>query len=318
MPTSRQQHVLNLVAESYIATARPVPSSWVAGRLNVSSATVRNDYSALEDAGLLQRQHVSSGRVPTSRGLGAYARTFIPPGSLPRRQRLALTRRLSRHLGDSLLENVALVAAELSGYAVVVRLPPDRRLRILQVHLGIVSSERLLAVVVLENGLVRQHAFALAPMPGEEAVEEAEGALRHLSVPLSDFAEATAMLARHRSADIARILNAVSAAAPEFAPRQLFTHGLGNLFQEPEAQDPEFLRTALSIVEAPAPGEPGDLELFLDDSTARVRAALPVGSIRAELCLVGPARMRYPETLRLAGGIADVMAGGELPADQAD
>ena len=48
----RHVRVLHMVAESYIETAHPVPSQHIAKRLDVSSATVRNDFGSLEDDGL--------------------------------------------------------------------------------------------------------------------------------------------------------------------------------------------------------------------------------------------------------------------------
>ena len=72
MLTDRQNKVLKLIVEKYIKEAKPVGSKLVSKTLNCSSATVRNEMAALEDAGLLEKPHTSSGRVPSELGYRYY------------------------------------------------------------------------------------------------------------------------------------------------------------------------------------------------------------------------------------------------------
>jgi heat-inducible transcriptional repressor len=310
MLSQRRLRILNVVAENYIASARAVPSALVADQLQVSSATVRNEYSALEHLGMLQQPHASAGRIPTSTGLAAYARRFIPPRKLRPEQRLVIRKRLGRQHGDLLFQNIASLAAELSGYAVVVSLPADDMLRALEIHLTVLSANKLLAVLVLENGLVRQQIVHLSPVPSDDVIGRAERSLRSLTVPLSHLPAAVRSLAAGTTGELARTLAALADALPALNPPRLFSHGLGNLFQEPEARDPEFLRLALSQVEAPGPGTQaaGALDLVLSDATAQISATFQLGSLLAHLSIIGPARMRYPEALQVSRGIADMVA----------
>ena len=91
---------MELVTEGYIRSARPVASKFIAERLKVSSATVRNDFSALEEEGYLHQPHTSAGRVPTARAYESYARKFIPPGRLSKQQRQLLTAYLHGSHGE--------------------------------------------------------------------------------------------------------------------------------------------------------------------------------------------------------------------------
>ena len=106
--------------------------------------------------------------------------------------------RLGGAHGDTLLQQVANVTAELSGYAVVVSLPADDDLHTLEIHLSALSSTRLLAVVVLENGLIRQLVLDLAPTPNDSALREAESSLRSLDVPVQEVPVALANIADTR------------------------------------------------------------------------------------------------------------------------
>lgn len=306
MLNDRRRTILRLVAKEYIATARPVASARVAEQLDISSATVRNEFTALEESGLLEQQHVSAGRIPSSAGLGVYARLFIPPGSLSTRQRSLIRSRLLDTHGERLLQSVAQLAAELSGYAVSVRLPPDNSLHALRVHLTALSSARLLAVVILEHGLVRQQVLEADPLPGDSVISVAEERLNRLSVPLSELQANTLALAASSAGDLRRMFQLFAEAASRLNEPQVFHHGVSNLLEEPEANDPEFLRLAVREVESGGSGAltDRDLDVELAARTARVRAALPLGRLRAELNVIGPARMRYSQTFRIAGGIA--------------
>ena len=84
MLTDRRQQVLRALIEEYIAHALPVGSRTIVEHygLGVSSATVRNDLSALEEEGFIQQPHTSAGRIPTDAGYRAYVEEIISSGAL--------------------------------------------------------------------------------------------------------------------------------------------------------------------------------------------------------------------------------------------
>ena len=312
---ARSERVLEKVAERHISTAKPVSSQTVAEQLGVSSATVRNEFSALEEAGYLRQPHTSAGRVPSERGYRRYARRFLPPGTLPDAQRTLLVESFRGAHGEGLLERVASVTAELSGYAVVVSLPTDDELKMLEVHLSNLSARRTLAVVVLGNGLVRQLALELFPTPTDGDLQEAESSLRRLTLPLGEVPRALTDIASRSGEGVARTYLALAEAWPQLRAPRVFSGGLRGLFSEPESADPTFVRRVLERVETPAAVAEA-LALMVEESLAVVSAQLEFGGGRAGLLLLGPVRMRYPETLMLARGVTEtvteaVSAAGE-------
>jgi heat-inducible transcriptional repressor len=301
----RRAHILDLVTELYIRSAHPVASSHIAEQLNISSATIRNEFSALEDEGLLQQPHTSAGRIPTTRGYKQYAYKFIPPSELPALQQRLILERLKGTHGDSFLQQLANIASELSGYAVVVSLPADDVLRALEIHLSLLSSTRLLAVVILENGLIRQLVVDLAPTPSDETLRDAESSLRQLTLPVSEIPKALTEIAKHVSEDLARTLRAIADAWPNVNPPRVFSQGLKQVLAEPESADPSFVRRLVNQVEKPELTE--DLEplvVVLDESLAQVATRLPFGSSAGSLFILGPTRMRYKDALMIAQGVS--------------
>ena len=67
MLNNRQIELLKIIVEDYIKTAKPVGSKAICDILNCSSATVRNEMAALEEYGLLEKTHISSGRIPSEK-----------------------------------------------------------------------------------------------------------------------------------------------------------------------------------------------------------------------------------------------------------
>jgi len=244
----RRARVLQLVAEAYIDTAHPVASGQVAERLDVSSATVRNDFGTLESEGLLQQPHTSAGRIPTALGFRSYASCFLPPTPLSASQRRRLGLQLAGAAGDQFYALASRLASELSGYAVTVQLPPNDALRILEIHLAMLSSRRLLAVVVLENGVVRQLGVDLDPVPDDAVIDDAERNLRQLTLPVGEVPRALVAIAARAEEEMARTLLALASAWSDLQPPRTYSDGLSRLLSEPEGADPTFVRLVVAQV----------------------------------------------------------------------
>ena len=72
MLTERQNKILKEIVERYIKDPTPVGSKTLSKTIKTSSATIRNEMMALEDLGLLEKTHTSSGRVPSEAGYRYY------------------------------------------------------------------------------------------------------------------------------------------------------------------------------------------------------------------------------------------------------
>jgi heat-inducible transcriptional repressor len=299
----RRSQILDLVAETYIHSAHPVASSYVAEKLNVSSATIRNDFASLEDEGFLQQPHASAGRIPTTLGYKQYAHKFIPPGHLSDIQKRLLIERFKNLHGDDLLQQIASVTSDLSGYAVVITLPEDHSLHALEIHLSVLSSTRVLAVVVLENGLIRQLVIDLSPTPSDNTLRDAESNLRQLTLPVSQLPEALLDIAKRTPEELSRTLTALAEAWPNVNPPRVLSQGLKQVLFEPESSNPQFVRRLIEQLEHPVMLQE-ELLIVLDEPLAHIAAKLPFGN----LTILGPARMRYRDTLMIAQGVTQTLS----------
>ncbi|MFA6249999.1 MAG: hypothetical protein WC686_00655 [Candidatus Shapirobacteria bacterium] len=82
--SQRQIKILKCITEEFIETASPVGSETLEKKysLGISSATIRNEMSALTQLGYLKKSHLSAGRGPTSMGLKYYVRNLMTPKTL--------------------------------------------------------------------------------------------------------------------------------------------------------------------------------------------------------------------------------------------
>ena len=174
MLSDRRQRVLAALIEEYVARALPVGSRTLTERyeLGVSSATVRNELSILEDEGYIAQPHTSAGRIPTDFGYRAFVDNLLATGVAPDEQRyrkVAEDLKRSASELDSLLEQTSGALARLTDCLSIVLAPTVLATRIKQITLVSLSDMRAICIVITEDGSVfnRQIDFA-APVPSED------------------------------------------------------------------------------------------------------------------------------------------------------
>ena len=126
MLSARQELILRLVVDAYLASARPVASKQIAERSDVdwSSSTVRAELAALEAAGFLTHPHTSAGRVPTDAGYRRYVDLMLASGGPPADTGVALElSRLRREIDEAMRETTATLA-QVTDLMALVTAPP--------------------------------------------------------------------------------------------------------------------------------------------------------------------------------------------------
>ncbi|MEO8194850.1 MAG: heat-inducible transcriptional repressor HrcA [Gemmatimonadales bacterium] len=157
--TERERRVLEAVIQSYVETAQPAGSNAIARRfgLGVSSATIRNTMSDLEEKGLLYHPHTSAGRVPTDVAYRIYVDSLLPMPTVALREHDQLSAQISA--GGSAMESILRRAAQSLGVITQelgVALGPRLDNSVLErLDLVRLSAERLLVALTLSGGAVR-------------------------------------------------------------------------------------------------------------------------------------------------------------------
>jgi heat-inducible transcriptional repressor len=160
MLEDRRSEVLRALVEEHIRTGEPVSSRAIVDHstLAVSTATVRNDLTALEGDGLVSQPHTSAGRVPTTAAYRYYV-DHIGPGKV----RNAAQNKIDTLFGDvhlelsKLLKATSDLLAEITDLPAVVVAPGVARDRVRALHIVQVAADQVLIVVITEGGRVVQH-----------------------------------------------------------------------------------------------------------------------------------------------------------------
>lgn len=156
----RRRAVLRAIVADYIAQQEPVGSKALVERhkLGVSSATIRNDMSVLEQQGYISQTHTSSGRIPTEAGYRAFVDALhddVKPLSLAERHAILDFLEHGVDLEDVLRRSVQLLA-QLTNQAAVVQLPNLEISRVKHCEVVALTPTRLLLVVITDSGRVDQ------------------------------------------------------------------------------------------------------------------------------------------------------------------
>lgn len=156
MLTDRQNKVLKLIVERYIKEAKPVGSKVVSKTLKCSSATIRNEMVALEDAGLLEKTHTSSGRVPSELGYRYYVDNLMELKEMNAEDMLKLQivfRNQQLALSDVITKSLQVIS-DITNYTTVVLGSTSHENLLKQIEVVPIDDVSMIVIIVTDKGHV--------------------------------------------------------------------------------------------------------------------------------------------------------------------
>ncbi len=251
--TSRQQLILGLVVREHISTAQPVGSKRVQSYgLGVSSATIRNDMSLLEELGYLTQPHTSAGRVPTEKGYRYFVERLMRESQLPVDDQRTI-RHQFHQVGVDLEQWMRLsasVLARTAQSAAVVSSPRTDLCYLRHIELISIHETMALLIIVLEGGLVRQQMLNLDEAITQDTLTQVANRLNDLCVGAS--AQRIAAYRRQVGAFEQQLLDRVVEIMKHVDDQtslRLYRDGLINILHQPEFTVPESARHAIHLLE---------------------------------------------------------------------
>lgn len=344
----RSREMLAHLIRTHIATGEPVGSRTIAKltREGLSSATVRNTISDLEEAGFLEQPHTSAGRVPTDKGYRFYVDHIIEQARLSESERDRIVRGMFSERwssADHLLSRASHLLSEYSeGVGIVVS--PNHAHEVIQ-HLEFVrlSDGRILVITVSRGGIVQDR---IVRVPEAFTQEELDRTARYVN---ANFAGQTLPAIREElirrmteeKALYDRLLqNAVLLCEQGLsddvnAQPDVYVDGTSNIIAKPDFADTERMRELFRMFD-----EKGRLVTLLTEcveSAMRQSVAVRIGSennipslhgcavitssygfdqqVAGSLGVVGPMRMEYARTISIVNYVARLLerALSEIP-----
>jgi heat-inducible transcriptional repressor len=160
MLSERQELILELVVDAYLASARPVPSKEVAEQPDVEwgSSTVRAELAALEAAGLLTHPHTSAGRVPTDAGYRLYVDRLMESGGPAGTGVEFELSRLRREVDEAMRETTAALA-QVTDLVAMATAPPLASATIHRVEVLRLQPAKVVVIAIASTGDVGRRVF---------------------------------------------------------------------------------------------------------------------------------------------------------------
>ena len=155
----RKMRILQAIIDDYILTGVPVGSRTISKKydMGLSSATIRNEMSDLEELGFLDQPHVSAGRIPSAKAYRLYVDTLLEAGAIPDTAEESVRSHFAGRVRqmEDVIDHAAQVISSLTHYTAVVLSPKGVQPRIQTVQLVPVSQETALVVIVTDQGMIR-------------------------------------------------------------------------------------------------------------------------------------------------------------------
>lgn len=182
--SDRKKKILQYVVDDYIETAVPVSSKSLTERhlKDISSATVRNELSALEELGYLTQLHKSSGRVPSAEAYKLYVSDLMVKDKLSAKE-LDYIKKIFLDKADNLeevIKNTTKVISELTSYTSVGIQSHDLSEKIVSIKFFRYKPDSALVIIVTEMRLLKDNFIAVPESMTEEQLKDAEKVLDNM------------------------------------------------------------------------------------------------------------------------------------------
>ena len=159
----RQKELLKEIVECYINTVKPVGSKGLCKKFKLSSATIRNEMVVLENLGYIEKNHVSSGRVPSEKGYKYYVENLMKPKELNGEEMLKLQtifHNQELQVSDAISKCMEIIS-ELTNYTSVVLGKSSKDNTLQQVSIIPLDYNQVVALVCTNKGIVENKKFRL-------------------------------------------------------------------------------------------------------------------------------------------------------------
>lgn len=319
----RKFKILQAIIDDYILTAVPVGSRTISKKydMGLSSATIRNEMSDLEELGYLDQPHVSAGRIPSAKAYRLYVDQLLQAGRLHSDSDAAIRAHFMgrRRQMEDVIDHAAQVLSNLTHYTAVVLPPTGPQPRINTVQLVPVSTTSALVVIVTDSGIVRDTVIRVSDQLDSDTLyaisKTLTAELRGCTLP--EAMEKLPGITERMKANerLLEGLNAFLSESSDHARSHVAIGGRSNILSYPEYNDMEKARSFLTLMETrdklasivaqqgemaftvrigPETGVPEMADCSIVTATYSTRSGQ-----QGTIGVIGPTRMQYSRVLSI-------------------
>jgi heat-inducible transcriptional repressor len=325
----RKLKILEAIINDYIQTAEPIGSRTIAKKhaLGISSATIRNEMSDLEDMGFILQPHTSAGRVPSDKGYRLYVESMMRQRPLTDEETMFLQRMIISNVNqmEFMMQETAKAIAYLTNYPAIVSEPYIKKTKIKHIQLVPLDEKSLLLVLVTDAKAVKNQTVNVQNAPDYPTLTRLsqimnrylqDKAVRDISRDIIDTLLAEFGVHAHVLLSVLGVIVAMIQAEDNV---RVFTSGVKNILAFPEFSD---IRKATAIFQALEEreilvtilgqdqadgiqiiiGAENNLEPLKDCSIIKANYTIDNQSTGC-IGIIGPTRMDYGQAVSVLEGI---------------
>lgn len=326
----RKTKILKAIIKNYLDTGEPVGSRTISKYtdLHLSSATIRNEMSDLEELGYIVQPHTSAGRIPSDKGYRFYVDNLIAEKNQEISEMQNFVIEHTEKM-EQVLKKVAKLLASNTEYAALITGPRYHHNKVKFIQLSKVDASQLLCVIVLEGNIVKNKMLDIQLGELEGGLDEEQvlklnimlnTSLNGLAIDQINLGMISALKdqAGAYSGIVGDVLDAVAEAIGEGEDLQIYTSGATNIFKYPELSNSEKASEFISafeekqvlanmITDKLEQKDPGTgIQVYIGDESpiktvkdcSVVTATYELGEgITGTIGIIGPKRMDYEKVL---------------------
>jgi len=331
----RKKKVLQAIIEEYIATAEPVSSATILENYNLdrSSATIRNDMAELEELGYIEKPHTSSGRIPSAKGYRFYVDELLNDEKISLDEIQYIKSKLETKVNEieDLTKITTNTLSEITHYTTVAIGPDLSKNIITEVKFILLGSRILMAVVLTENGAIKETIIKYDDDISEAQIEGLNyifnnrlrgKPLEKIDKPMEEYI----ISAMSDQADVIKpIIYQMNRSLEE--ADQIYLEGANKVFDFPEFKKIDTARNFLSILDTKEQmlellntglaedinvyiGEENEKEELKDLSIITFKHTV-AGKDMGTIGIIGPKRMDYSKVISIMKYISKKLNGEE-------
>ena len=320
----RRNNLLKEIVEVYIKTAKPVGSKALCSKFNCSSATIRNEMAILEDLGYIEKNHVSSGRVPSEAGYRYYVEYLMEAEKITGSDMLKLQKIFANNeleLSDAITKCMEIIS-DITNYTSVVLGKSSADNNLLQVSIIALNDSQVVAVVCTDKGNVENKVFNLPSNINVNEIIKTSEIINKMLVgtPINEVSsrmetEVKPVIKRHIR-QYETVYNIFYDAFNDFVSNNSSIHvsGRAKIFEQPEYNDvAELKRLANKLEDAnfiekvsqADEDDENEIKIYIGDESefdpnvTIIRKKYHINGEDGTIAVIGPKRMDYGRIVSL-------------------
>lgn len=315
--TERKNKLLKMIVEEYIKVAKPVGSKLICKELKCSSATVRNEMAELEECGLLEKTHTSSGRIPSEKGYRYYVDHLMEPKKMNGEDMLKLQILFSNQqlaLSDYLTKSLQIIS-EMTNYTSIVLGKASHENKLKEISVIPFNEKELVVIVITDKGVVEHKNIRFENINLED-VKKTVALINDLIVgtPIDEVStklefEIKPIIGRYvKEHEI--LYNTFYEVFQDFSKKNINIVGKNNILEQPEFDNVDKVKDLFAKFDnqdmiQSIEGEGNEIKISigtesqLDEDVTVIKTGYKTDKDEGTIAIVGPKRMDYERVVAL-------------------